>query len=87
VTVAESVLGVPATQGRSVMVPREPLVGTPVANVSSQVSASEPVRVMVMGVFSLVETVFGSAVGGLYVGLTVMETVAGEEDAVPSLVV
>ena len=83
--VAESVLGEPGTQGLSVMAEREPLVGAVVmAKVSSQVSRSEPVRVMTTGVFSLVEAEIGSAVGE---SLTEMETVAGEEEAVPSFVV
>ena len=80
---AESVLGVPAAQVWSVMVPREPFVGPEtMAKVRSQVSTSEPERVMETRVSSLVDTVLGSAAGRSLTALTVMETVAAVEVAV-----
>ena len=87
VTVAESVLGEPETQALLVIVPREPLVGLAVAKVRSQVSRSEPVRVMVTGVSSFVDTVLASAVGVSLTQVMEMVTVAEVEVAEPSLVV
>ncbi len=85
---AESVMGVPATQVWSVMAPREPFVGPEtMAKVRSQVSTSEPVRVMETRASSLVEMVLGSAIGRSLTALTVMETVVAVEVAVPASVV
>ncbi len=86
VTEAESVLGAPATQGLLVIVPNEPLVGPEtMANVSSQVSTSEPVRVTTTAVSWLVDrAALSSAVGAQ---LMEMVTVAGDYVTVPSFVV
>jgi hypothetical protein len=54
--VAESVFGLPGVHGLLVIAPSEPLLAGPVANVSSQVSASEPLRVTTSGVSSRVLT-------------------------------
>ncbi len=86
-TVAESVLGEPGAQGLSVMGLREPLDGVAAAKVSSQVSASEPVRVITTGLSSSAVTDLSSAVGGSLKHVMSMVTVAGAEVSVPSLVV
>ncbi len=78
-TVAESVLGEPGVQALLVMAPREPLVAVAVVKESSQVSTSEPVRVMTTGVSSLIVSVLSSAVGRSLTELTVMETEASSK--------
>ena len=76
-TVAVSEFGEPATQAAGVIELREPCNGPDtIVNVSSQVSASEPLKVMTRAVSSEVETVWGAAVG---LALTVTVTLAAAE--------